>query len=60
MSDDVQTVVYEVFRTTLENGQQILVQIFRDPESLQVIDSRLAFRTAAGDSWGPPYQLETL
>jgi alanyl-tRNA synthetase len=51
---------YEAFRTTLENGQQILVQIFRDFDTGQVIHSQIAFRTAAYDSWGVPYNLEKL
>jgi alanyl-tRNA synthetase len=51
---------YETFRTTLENGQQILVQIFRDLDTGQVIQSQIAFRTAAYDSWGVPYNLEKL
>ena len=57
---DAIIVDYEVFRTTLENGQQIMVQIFRDPKTGKVLDSQLAFRTAIGDSWGVPYPLEKL
>jgi len=51
---------YETFRTTLENGQQILVQIFRDLDTGQVIHSQIAFRTASHGSWGAPYDLEKL
>jgi hypothetical protein len=60
MATPLPTFVYEVLRTTLDNGQQVMVQIFRDPTSGQVIDSQIAFRTASGDSWGVPYILEKL
>jgi hypothetical protein len=52
--------IYEVFMTTLENGQRVMVQIFRDPDSYQVLHSQLAFKTLANDTWGVPYQLEQL
>ncbi len=55
---DCKTYVYEVMRTTMENGQQILVQIFRDAKTLEVLHAQLAFKKLAGDSWGVPYQLE--
>jgi alanyl-tRNA synthetase len=60
MSTEIPTFTYEAFRATLETGQEVLVQIFRDLESGQVIDSQIAFRTAAYGSWGTPYQLEKL
>jgi hypothetical protein len=44
----------------MDNGQQVLVQIFRNPASLEVLASQIAFRTAAGDSWQTPYQLEKM
>lgn len=49
---------YETFRGELENGQQVLVQIFREPDSGRVLHSQIAFRTLQGDSWGVPIQLE--
>lgn len=52
--------IYEVFMTTLENGQRVMVQIFRDPDSYQVLHSQLAFKTPVNDTWGVPYQLEQL
>ncbi len=52
--------IYEVFMTTLENGQRIMVQIFRDPDTYQVLHSQLAFKTLPDDTWGVPYQLEQL
>ena len=57
---ELQTFTYEAFVGRLENGQQVLVQIFRNPDSLQVLASQIAFRTAAGDSWQTPYQLEKM
>ncbi len=55
---ECQTYIYEVMRTVLENGQQVLVQIFRDTEELKVLHAHIAFKNAVGDSWGVPYQLE--
>lgn len=55
-----QAFIYEVFMTTLDNGQRVMVQVFRDPDSYQVIHSQLAFKTTANDTWGVPYQLEQL
>lgn len=55
-----QAFIYEVFMTTLDNGQRVMVQIFRNPDTYQVIHSQLAFKTTAMDTWGVPYQLEQL
>lgn len=55
---ECQTYIYEVMRTVLENGQQVLVQIFRDDKDLSVLHAQIAFKNAVGDSWGVPYQLE--
>ena len=55
---ECKTYVYEVMRTALENGQSVLVQIFRDAKTLEVLHAQLAFKNAVGDSWGVPYQLE--
>lgn len=55
---ECKTYVYEVMRTVLENGQSVLVQIFRDAKTLEVLHAQLAFKNAVGDSWGVPYQLE--
>jgi hypothetical protein len=55
---DHQTYIYEVYTGELENGQQILVQIFREPIEGRVLHSQIAFKTVTGDSWSPPIQLE--
>jgi hypothetical protein len=54
---DAKTYTYEVFITHLDTGQQVMVQIFRDPLDGRVLHSQLAFKDAS-DSWGIPYQLE--
>ena len=54
---DAKTYIYEVYTSHLETGQQVMVQIFRDPLDGRVLHSQLAFKDAAG-SWGIPYQLE--
>lgn len=42
---------------TMENGQEILVQIFTDSESGDYLMGQIAFRTLSS-SWGIPYPLE--
>ena len=54
---DAKTYNYEVFTTYLETGQQVMVQIFRDPLNGRVLHSQLALKDVLG-SWGIPYQLE--
>lgn len=54
---DAKTYLYEVFLTVLDDGQEAMVQIFRDPLDGRVLHSQLAFKNAQG-SWGVPYQLE--
>ena len=55
---DAKTYTYEVFTTYLETGQQVMVQIFRDPDDGRVLHAQIAFKDAVGDSWQTPYQLE--
>jgi hypothetical protein len=55
-----QTFIYEAFVGKLENGQQVLIQIFRNPATLDVLASQIAFKTIAGDTWQTPYPLEKL
>lgn len=55
---DAKTYIYEVYKTHLDTEQTVMVQIFRDPATGQVLHSQIAFKNAAGDSWGVPYQLE--
>jgi hypothetical protein len=54
---DAKTYIYEVYTSNLDNGQQVMVQIFRDPLDGRVLHSQLAFKDVL-DSWGVPYQLE--
>jgi hypothetical protein len=48
---------YSVYVGTMENGQEILVQIFTDFDSGDYLMGQIAFRTASS-SWGVPYPLE--
>jgi hypothetical protein len=57
---EVQTFTYEAFVGKLENGQQVLIQIFRNPDTLEVLASQLAFKTVAAGTWQTPYPLEKL
>ena len=52
-----QTVNYSVYVGTMENGQEILVQIFTDSDSGDYLMGQIAFRTLSS-SWGVPYPLE--
>jgi hypothetical protein len=54
---DFKTYHYEVYLTRLDDGQECMVQIFRDPDDGRVLHSQLAFKNIQG-SWGVPYQLE--
>ena len=58
--NELQTFTYEAFVGKLENGREVLVQIFRNPDTLEVLASQLAFKTIAGDTWQTPYQLDKL
>jgi hypothetical protein len=42
----------------MDNGQEILVQIFRHEDTHKIIRAQIAFRTLAGDSWGVPTELD--
>ena len=55
---DAKTYSYEVFTTRLDTEQMVLIQIFRDPNDGRVLHAQLAVKSAVGDSWGTPYQLE--
>lgn len=54
---DVKTFRYEVYGTTLDNGQEVLFQLFRDTETGAFLDAQMCFRTFGG-SWGVPYPVE--
>ena len=57
---ELQTFTYEAFVGKLENGREVLVQIFRNPDTLEVLASQLAFKTIANGTWQTPYTLEKL
>lgn len=57
---ELQTFIYEAFVGRLENGQQVLVQIFRDPDTLDVLHSQIAFKTVSAGTWQTPYTIEKL
>jgi hypothetical protein len=45
-------------KTVLDTNQEVLVQIFRDTDTLKILHAQIAFRNASSGSWGVPYQLE--
>ena len=48
---------YSVYVGAMDNGQEILVQIFTEPESGKYLMGQIAFRSHAS-SWGVPIPLE--
>lgn len=54
---DLRTYLYEPYTTRLENGREVLVQLFREPKSGTVIHAQLLFRQPDG-GWGAAYPLE--
>ena len=56
---DPQIFDYLVLKTVLDNGQEVLVQIFMNGGSeAKYLAGRMSFMTATGGSWSPPYELE--
>jgi hypothetical protein len=54
---DPQIVDYSVYTGVMDNGQEILVQIFTSPESGKFLLGQIAFRSATS-IWGQPIPLE--
>jgi hypothetical protein len=54
---DPQIVDYSVYTGVMDNGQEILVQIFTSPESGKFLLGQIAFRSATAP-WGEPIPLE--
>ena len=54
---DIQIFDYSVYTGGMDNGQEILVQIFTNPESGKFLLGQIAFRTATS-TWGMPIPLE--
>jgi hypothetical protein len=52
-----QIVDYSVYTGVMDNGQEILVQIFTSPESGKFLLGQIAFRSATA-TWGEPIPLE--
>jgi hypothetical protein len=48
---------YSVYTGVMDNGQEILVQIFTSPESGKFLLGQIAFRSATS-TWGQPIPLE--
>ena len=54
---DIQIFDYSVYTGVMDNGQEILVQIFTNPDSGKFLMGQIAFKSAAA-SWGVPIPLE--
>jgi hypothetical protein len=52
---DCKFYTYEVLTTPINHEQQVMVQIFRDPETQQIITAQLSFKSSKADTWGNPY-----
>jgi hypothetical protein len=53
-----QTFIYECYMTTLETGQQVMWQLFRNPDTFECLHAQMAFKSTAHGTWGIPYQME--
>lgn len=53
---ELRTYLYEPYVARLDNGREVLVQLFRDPKTGDVT-GQISFRQVGGE-WGAPYQLE--
>jgi hypothetical protein len=56
---DIQIFDYSVYTGVMDNGQEILVQIFTNPDSGKFLLGQIAFRSHVS-SWGVPIPLEKL
>lgn len=54
---DLRTYLYEPYVARLESGREVLVQLFRDPDSGEVTHAQLLFRQSDG-GWSMAYPLE--
>ena len=52
--------IYEMFSGSLDNGQRVLVQVFRDDASGKVLSASIAQRSVAQDLWQSPLPLREL
>jgi hypothetical protein len=50
--------IYEPFVGIIDDGRQVLVQLFRNPETGEVKSAQIAFRAFSWDTWGMPFPLE--
>jgi hypothetical protein len=48
--------IYAPYVATLPDGEQVLVQLFIDPNTNEIEDVHVAFREHPFDSWSPPYR----
>jgi hypothetical protein len=55
-----QTFIYECYITTLETGQQVMFQLFRNPDTFTCLHAQMAFKSPLHGTWGNPYQMERL
>jgi hypothetical protein len=52
-------IIYEAYRgIEPETNRQVLVQIFRNKDTNEIISSQMAYRAANWDTWGVPFNLE--
>lgn len=52
-------IIYEAYRgIEPKTNRQVLVQIFRNSETNEIISSQMAYRENNYDTWGVPFNLE--
>ena len=50
-------IIYEHYKGNLSSGQQVLIQVFRDDHSGQVLQATIAQRSCSDDMWNSPTTL---
>ena len=53
----VGTIIYEELRGVLDNGQRVLVHLFRNDQSGQLEIAMLSLRKLSNDGWSEPTEL---
>jgi len=55
--NEPRSLIYEPLTGKTPSGE-VLVQLFRDPQTREIITASVAFRRWPWDTWGVPYDLE--
>jgi hypothetical protein len=57
---DAVVILYEVFVGTMQDGKQVMVQVFRKKGDDKSMSAQLALRANQWETWAPPVRLDAL